>query len=136
VRLWKLRIKPGKPLAYGRIGGSAFFGLPGNPTAVFVTFSMVVRPWLLRAQGAADSAPLPLPASADFEISRAGGRQEYRRVQAQVRDGVLWASSHPNQSSGVLSSVSWANALAIIPPDTTVARGDQVQVLLLDQLSR
>ena len=136
LRLWKLRIKPGKPLAYGRIGDSAFFGLPGNPAAVFVTFSLVVRPWLLRAQGATDAAPLLLPASADFEISRPGGRQEYLRVRAQVRDGALCAVLHQNQSSGVLSSVSWANALAIIPPGTTVRSGDKVQLLLLDQLSR
>ena len=136
LRLWKLRIKPGKPLAYGRIGSSAFFGLPGNPAAVFVTFSLVVRPWLLRAQGATEIPPLLLPATADFEIKRAGGRQEYLRVRAAVHDGVLYAGVHPNQSSGVLSSVSWANALALIPPQTAVARGDQVQVLLLDQLSR
>ncbi|MCZ6829439.1 MAG: molybdopterin molybdotransferase MoeA, partial [Gammaproteobacteria bacterium] len=136
LRLWKLRIKPGKPLAYGRIGNSAFFGLPGNPAAVFVTFLLLVRPWLLRAQGAAESSPLLLPARADFEISRAGGRQEYLRVRVEVRDGTLCAGLHPNQSSGVLSSVSWANALAVIPPQTTVTPGDQVQVLLLDQLSR
>jgi molybdopterin molybdotransferase len=136
LKLWKLRIKPGKPLAYGRIGRSAFFGLPGNPAAVFVTFSLVVRPWLLRAQGAAEVPPLLLPARADFEIKRAGGRQEYLRVRAQVRDGILCADVYQNQSSGVLSSVSWANALALIPPQTTVARGDEVQVLLLDQLSR
>ena len=54
MRLWKLRIKPGKPLAYGRIGRSAFFGLPGNPAAVFVTFSLVVRPWLPLGRGRAD----------------------------------------------------------------------------------
>ena len=64
------------------------------------------------------------------------GRQEYLRVRAEVRDGVLYAAVHPNQSSGVLSSVSWANALAVVPPQTTVARGDPVQLLLLDQLSR
>jgi len=136
LRLWKLRIKPGKPLAYGRIANSAFFGLPGNPAAVFVTFSLVVRPWLLRAQGAIDSEPLLLPACADFDVKRPGGRQEYLRVRAEVRAGTLYASVHPNQSSGVLSSVSWANALAIIPPQTTVARGDRVQLLLMDQLSR
>jgi molybdopterin molybdotransferase len=136
LKLWKLRIKPGKPLAYGRIGDSAFFGLPGNPAAVFVTFSLVVRPWLLRAQGATEVPPLLLPANADFEIKRAGDRQEYLRVRAEVRDGVLTAGLHRNQSSGVLSSVSWANALALIPPQTTVARGSPVQVLLLDQLSR
>ena len=136
LRLWKLRIKPGKPLAYGRLGDTAFFGLPGNPAAVFVTFSLVVRPWLLRHQGALGEEPLALPARADFEISRAGSRQEYLRVRAQMCGGILCAALHQNQSSGVLSSVSWANALAIIPPGTTVSNGDRVQLLLLDQLSR
>jgi molybdopterin molybdotransferase len=136
LRLWKLRIKPGKPLAYGRIGTTPFFGLPGNPAAVFVTFAVVVRPWLLQHQGAASSEPLILPARAAFEIEQAGSRQEYLRVQARVSEGELWAVPHSNQSSGVLSSVSWANALAVIPPETSVARGDAIELLLLDQLSR
>jgi molybdopterin molybdotransferase len=136
LRLWKLRIKPGKPLAYGRVGDTAFFGLPGNPASVFVTFALVVRPWLLRAQGAADVEPLLLPARADFEVPRPGSRQEYLRVRAEVRDGDLWAAVHHNQSSGVLSSISWANALAVIAPQTTVAPGDRIELLLMDQLSR
>ena len=131
-----MRIKPGKPLAYGRIGDTPYFGLPGNPAAVFVTFAIVVRPWLLQRQGAAFTEPLMLPARADFELERVGSRQEYLRVQVGVSEGELWASLHSNQSSGVLSSVSWANALAVIPPDTTVARGDAIELLLMDQLSR
>jgi molybdopterin molybdotransferase len=134
LRLWKLRIKPGKPLAYGRVGDTPFFGLPGNPSAVFVTFCLVVRPWLLRSQGVINDGLLHLPAVADFEINRAGGRQEYVRVQAVTEDGQLVARLHANQSSGVLSSVSWANALAIVPPGQTIARGDKVELLLLDQL--
>lgn len=136
LSLWKLRIKPGKPLAYGRIGETPFFGLPGNPAAVYVTFAMVVRPWLLRRQGVAAPTPLALPARAGFEIRRAGTRQEFLRVQAEIDGGELVAAVHPNQSSGVLSSVSWANALAIIPPGATIAPGDRVEILLLDQLSR
>ncbi len=134
LRLWKLRIKPGKPLAYGRVGDTPFFGLPGNPAAVFVTFCLVVRPWLLRSQGVTNDSLLYLPAIADFEISRAGSRQEYVRVQAVTENGELVARLYDNQSSGVLSSVSWANALAIVPPGQTIARGDKVEMLLLDQL--
>ena len=136
LELWKLRIKPGKPLAYGRIGDSAFFGLPGNPAAVFVTFMLVVKPWLQARQGAQVEAPLPLQAQADFAVGRAGGRREYLRVRVEVRHGQLVAARHPNQSSGVLSSASWANALAVIPEDTTLQQGDPVTVLLLDQLKR
>ena len=136
LRLWKLRIKPGKPLAWGRIGDTAFFGLPGNPAAVYVTFSLIVRPWLLQQQGAQAEALLALPARAAFSIDRAGSRQEYLRARLQQVDGELVAHLHENQSSGVLSAVSWANALVVLPPGTTVAPGDGVQALLLDQLNR
>ena len=100
------------------------------------TFALVVRPWLMRRQGMTVEADMPLTARAGFEVSREGTRQEYLRVRAELDGGELVAAIHPNQSSGVLSSVSWANALAIIPPGVTVAPGDPVQVLLLDQLSR
>ena len=136
LQLWKLRVKPGKPLAYGRIAKAGFFGLPGNPAAVYVTFAMVVRPWLLRSQGAEPSAPLPLLARADFELPRAGSRLEFLRSRVDMEQGELRARLHPNQSSGVLSSVSWANALALVPPGVTLAVGDLVEVLLLDQLNR
>jgi len=136
LHLWKLQIKPGKPLAYGRIGDTPFFGLPGNPAAVFVTFCMLVRPWLQQRQGMIATPPLSLQARADFERPRPGGRQEYLRAKACMRDGELWATLHSNQSSGVLSSVSWANALVVIPPATTVTAGDSVELLLLDQLNR
>lgn len=134
LRLWKLRIKPGKPLAFGQVGATPFFGLPGNPAAVFVTFCLVVRPWLLRRMGVTDETLLRLPASADFQIKRAGTREEYLRVRAVVENGQLLATPHHNQSSGVLSSVSRSNALAIVPPGRTIERGDRVEILLLDQL--
>jgi molybdopterin molybdotransferase len=136
LKLWKLGVKPGKPLAYGRVGGAGFFGLPGNPAAVFVTFAMIVRPWLLRAQGAEPREPLRLSARAAFERPRAGTRLEFLRARVTVREGETRAELYPNQSSGVLSSVSWANALVVIPPGDTVAQGDSVEVLLLDQLNR
>ncbi len=136
LQLWKLRVKPGKPLAYGRIGDTGFFGLPGNPAAVYVTFSMIVRPWLLHCQGADPASPLPLPAEAAFEHQRAGSRLEFLRAQVRAEEGGLRVYLHDNQSSGVLSSVSWANALVVVPPGVTVARGDTVEVILLDQLNR
>ncbi len=136
LKLWKLGVKPGKPLAYGRIGKAGFFGLPGNPAAVYVTFSMIVRPWLLACQGAEAAPPLSLFATADFEIGRAGSRLEFLRARVSSAGRGLRAELHENQSSGVLSSVSWANALVVLPPGQTVARGDVVEVLLLDQLSR
>ena len=132
--VWKLAIKPGKPLAFGRIGETPFIGLPGNPTSVFVTFCLVARPFLLKKQGVAETDLPSLQARAAFSIRRPGGRQDYLRVTIErTADGL---SAHPfsNQSSGVLSSVSHSNALAIIPQGTTVEEGDMVEILLLDLL--
>lgn len=136
LKLWKLGVKPGKPLAFGRIGDAGFFGLPGNPAAVFVTFALIVRPWLLRSQGAEPHEPLRLSARATFERPRSGSRLEFLRARVSVQNGEMLAELYPNQSSGVLSSVSWANALVVIPPGDTVAQGDPVEALLLDQLNR
>jgi len=133
--LWKLAIKPGKPLAFGRIGETPFFGLPGNPTSVFVTFCLVARPYLQKLQGLAEAAPIKLTARARFNSGRPGGRQEYRRVTVQNGETGLVASDYVNQSSGVLSSVSHSNAFAIIAPGEVVTEGDQVEVILLDHLT-
>jgi molybdopterin molybdotransferase len=133
--LWKLAIKPGKPLAFGRIGETPFFGLPGNPTSVFVTFCLVARPYLQKLQGLVEPAPIKLAALAKFNSGRPGGRQEYRRVTVRNAEAGLVASDYENQSSGVLSSVSHSNAFAVIPPGEVVTEGDQVEVILLDHLT-
>ncbi len=133
--LWRLAIKPGKPLAFGRIGDTPFIGLPGNPSSVFVTFCLVARPFLLRLQGVTE-APLPrLQALAAFRVDKPGLRQDYLRVILSNVGGGLQATPFPNQSSGVLSSVSHSNALAVIPPGISVAEGDSVEVILLDTLA-
>jgi molybdopterin molybdotransferase len=114
--LWKLAIKPGKPLAFGSIGNTPFFGLPGNPTSVFVTFCLVARPYLLKMQGINEPASPKIKAVAGFSTGKPGGRQEYRRVTLRNTGRGLEATDFGNQSSGVLSSVSHSNALAVIPP--------------------
>lgn len=134
--LWKLAIKPGKPLAFGSIGGTPFIGLPGNPSSVFVTFCLIARPFLLKMQGAAETAPLHLQARADFSVKKAGNRQEYLRVTVESTPHGLQATRYPDQSSGVLSSVSHSNALAVIPVGATIAPGESVEVILLDSLVR
>lgn len=133
--LWKLNIKPGKPLAFGKVGDVPFFGLPGNPSSVFVTFCLLARPFILRCQGQEAVAPLVTEATADFDWQRAGTRQEYLRAKVglSAQHGPA-VSLYGNQSSGVLASVSWANALVVIPPGTTVAAGDRVSVILLSDL--
>lgn len=132
--LWKLAIKPGKPLAYGRIADTPFIGLPGNPTSVFVTFCLVARPFLLRMQGAVETEVPRFPAIADFEVKRPGSREDYLRVNLVRSAQGLVASRYDNQSSGVLRSVSASTALAIVPIGATIAPGDPIDVLPLDLL--
>lgn len=132
LALWKLKIKPGKPLAYGSINATPFFGLPGNPVAVFVTFILVVRPYLLMMQGAREARTATLRYAAAFTVERPNARQEYVRVR--IDDGKLL--KYENQDSGVLSSTTWANGLAIVPPDTTVAIGDELEVIPYSHLGR
>lgn len=142
LTLWQLAIKPGKPLAYGRIAsaragrGVPLFGLPGNPASAFVTFCLLARPYLLALQGQRSSSGEPWPVRAAFTWPRPGRRQEYLRVRLQRgQDNVLEAALYPNQSSGVLASVAWCNALAIVPPGETVTPGQQVQVWPLGELN-
>jgi molybdopterin molybdotransferase len=133
--LWRLAIRPGKPLAFGRVGDTPFIGLPGNPTSVFVTFCLVARPFLLQLQGVCEPPPPRLRAVAAFRVDKPGLRQDYLRVTLSDTGAGLEATPFPNQGSGVLSSVSHSNALAVIPPGTIVAEGDRVEVILLDMLA-
>lgn len=133
--LWKLAIKPGKPLAYGRIGETPFIGLPGNPTSVFVTFCLIARPYLRKMQGITEPDPPRLQARAAFSVTKPGLRQEYLRVTVENTADGLVARRFANQSSGVLSSVSHCNALAVIPPQTRVSEDDFVEVLFMDALT-
>jgi len=132
LRLWKLAIKPGKPLAHGRLLGKPFFGLPGNPSSVFVTFQVIARPYLMRTQGLSREVTLrEVSARADFDWPRSGTRQEYLRARLESTGEGVRAALHPNQSSGVLSSVAWANCLVVLEPGRTVARGEPVRALLI-----
>ena len=133
--LWKLAIKPGKPLAFGSIGNTSFIGLPGNPTSVFVTFCLIARPFLLKMQGVAEPESPRLRAVAAFSVSKPGGRQDYLRVIVENTSQGLLAKKFSNQSSGVLSSVSHSNALAVIPPGVVVSEGDTLEIILLDSIA-
>ena len=135
IDLWKLAIKPGKPLAFGAIADTPFIGLPGNPTSVFATFCLVARPFLLKLQGASDWSIPELAVTAGFTTAKPGTRQDYVRVSLEPGDAGLVARRFANQSSGVLSSVSHSDALAVVPPGAVVKEGDEVQVLLLDLLA-
>lgn len=134
LRMWKLNIKPGKPLAYGRMLSVPFFGLPGNPASAFVTFFLIVQTYLKKLQGRhiIETPSLKLPAA--FDWLQAGSRQEYLRARVVGGAAGLQVEIFPNQSSGVLASVAWANALAVISPHAPVQRGDLVDVILLSDI--
>ncbi len=126
--LWKIAIKPGKPLAFGEIdrdgGGKAWFvGLPGNPVSAMVTFLVLVRPFLLRLQGVADVVPRRFPLRAEFDWPRPDARAEFLRGRMTDDGGV---ELFPNQGAGVLTSLCWGDGLVLLRPEQTVRRGDTV----------
>ena len=126
IQLWKLAIKPGKPFTYGSVLGKPFLGLPGNPAAVFVTFNILCRPWLLKFQGANQWETPTFNVKAGFELKKPGKRQEYLRVRLEQRNGETVVVPFPNQSSGALFSASWGTGFAVVPAGATVAEGDWV----------
>ena len=126
--VWQIAIKPGKPFAYGRVDGAHFMGLPGNPVSSFVTFLLLVRPFLLKLQGATVTAPDSVAIRADFGWVRADKRREFLRVRRNATGGL---DLFDNQSSGVLTSAVWADGLVDNPPGQTIMPGDRVQFIPL-----
>jgi molybdopterin molybdotransferase len=122
--LWQIAIKPGKPFAHGRVGNAHFLGLPGNPVSSFVTFLVLVRPFLLQMQGVSDVAMKSIAVRADFTWARADKRREFLRVRRNAQGGL---DLFPNQSSGVLTSAVWGDGVIDNPPGRTIAPGDVVQ---------
>lgn len=129
LELWKLAIKPGKPFSFGQVGGKPFFGLPGNPVAVFVTFTLLVRPALLRLMGASRWQAPRFPVRLGFAVDKAGSRQEYLRVRLVQTEAETRLEAFADQGSSLLSSLSWADGLAEIPPGRTFQAGDAVMFL-------
>ena len=130
LEMWNIAIRPGKPVAFGHVDGTAFIGSPGNPVSLFVTFLLFVRPFILRMQGRSDWRLQPLLGKADFDWPRPDKRREFHRARLSFDDGgSARISVHPSRSSGVLSSVTWANGLAIIPERRVIQPGDDVAFL-------
>lgn len=135
LNLWQIAMKPGKPFAYGRIGKGGglahFIGLPGNPVSSFVTFMLLVRPFLLKLQGVADIAPKSIALPADFTWARPDKRREFLRVRRNAAGALeLFA----NQSSGVLTSAVWGDGVVDNPPGQAIAPGDLVRYLPFNEL--
>lgn len=136
LNMWQIAMKPGKPLAFGEIdrsgGGRAFFiGLPGNPVSTFVTFLIFVRPFLLKLQGVAQTAPRAQSMRADFDLPKADRRQEFLRARCNDAGGL---DLFPHQGSGVLTSTVWGEGLIDNPAGKTIAKGDLVRFLPFDHL--
>ncbi len=135
--LWQISMKPGKPFAYGKLyrGGPQdachFAGLPGNPVSSYVTFMLLVRPFLLRLQGVADVTPVRMALPAHFDLPRGDKRREFLRVRRNAAGGL---DLFPNQSSGVLTSAAWGDGLVDNPANTTIAKGDIVQFISFAEL--
>ncbi len=134
--LWQIAMKPGKPFAYGHVrragGGQAhFLGLPGNPVSSYVTFLLLVRPFLLRLQGAREVALPSLALRADFTLDKADRRREFLRARRNAQGGL---ELFGNQSSGVLTSAHWADGLIDLPAGQTIAAGDMVRFIPVREL--
>jgi molybdopterin molybdotransferase len=134
VAFWRIAMRPGRPMAVGRIGASVLFGLPGNPVAVMVTFLAFVRPALLWMMGARPPAQPYLRARSVEPMRKKPGRTEYQRgVVATDEHGRLVVRTTGNQGSGVLSSMVQANGLIVLHhAQGDVAAGDDVDVLMFD----
>lgn len=130
INFWKIAIKPGRPLAFGKLGNALFFGLPGNPVAVMVTFLQFVQPALLKLAGQQDYEPLLVDAVCQSLLKKKPGRTEFQRgTVKRAADGKLVVEKSGYQGSGVLSSMSKGNCLIILPQESaTVEPGDVVQV--------
>jgi molybdopterin molybdotransferase len=135
IEFWKVALKPGKPFAFGRIGSAWFFGLPGNPAAIMVTFRQLVRPGLLRLMGAPASAPLRLRAVCANRLDKSPGRLEFQRgVFRRTPGGDFSVEGLSGQGSHRLGSMSRANCFIILPEENSGANpGDIVEIEPFDE---
>jgi molybdopterin molybdotransferase len=132
LNLWQLAIKPGKPFAYGKVNRAAeggachFMGLPGNPVSSFVTFLLLVRPFVLALQGVRKTDVVRTEMTAHFDWPRADKRREFLRVKRNAQGGL---DLFPNQSSGVLTSAVWGDGVVDNPAGQTISKGDTVRFI-------
>ena len=130
VKFWKVAMKPGRPLAFGKIGNAFFFGLPGNPVSVMVTFYQFVQPALIKLMGGISQPFIEVQARAANALKKRPGRMEFQRGYLETdSDGNLTVSTDKDQGSGILSSMARANCFIVLPIDSgRVAEGEWVTV--------
>jgi molybdopterin molybdotransferase len=131
--MWRIAMKPGRPLAFGKVGQAAFIGLPGNPVSSFVTFLIFVRPFLLKMQGHSQVEPHAIAARADFDWTEPDTRREFLRVKWNAHGGL---DIYPTQDSAVLTSTAWADGLVDNPAGKAIRKGDAVRFLPYSELYR
>jgi len=133
LSLWKIAIKPGKPLAFGKVGsrGTAFIGLPGNPVSCFVTFLLFLRPYVLKRMGVRTTLPLARQLVSASDWNKPEDRRSFLRARIAA-DGRV--ELYPNQSSGVLTSCAWADGLVDVPAHQPFKAGDPVRYLAFADL--
>jgi molybdopterin molybdotransferase len=129
--MWRIAMKPGRPLAFGSVKSSFFIGLPGNPVSSFVTFLIFVRPFLLRTQGMAHVEPRAMQARADFDWAEPDARREFLRVKWNAQGGL---DLYPTQDSAVLTSTAWADGLVDNPAGQAIRKGEMVRFLPYSEL--
>ncbi len=135
IAMWRIRLKPGKPLAFGDVRGTPFIGLPGNPVSSFVTFCLFVRPFILKSQGSMQVDTRGFPVAADFEQAAPDKRRNYLRVKLVVDDaGTQWARPYVSQDSATLLSTTSSDGLLCVPEEATVERGDLLLFLPFSEL--
>jgi molybdopterin molybdotransferase len=134
VAFWKIAMRPGRPMAVGRLGNCILFGLPGNPVAVMVTFLAFVKPALLQMMGGLPSSTPYLRAKSAVALRKKPGRTEYQRGFVRtLPDGTLQVDAAGNQGSGVLSSMVEANGLIVLHHhQSNVAAGDELDVMMFE----
>ena len=130
--MWRIAMKPGRPLAYGRVGKAAFIGLPGNPVSSFVTFLLFVRPFVMSTQGIAEVTPRSLRVRADFDWLQPDVRREFLRCRWNANGGL---DLYRTQDSAVLSSTAWADGLVDNPAKGVIHKGDLVSFVPYSELT-
>jgi molybdopterin molybdotransferase len=129
--MWRIAMKPGRPLAFGSLQKSFFIGLPGNPVSSFVTFLIFVRPFLLRTQGVSHVEPKIVQARSDFDWPEPDSRREFLRVKWNAQGGL---DLYPTQDSAVLTSTAWADGLVDNPAGQAIRKGETVRFLPYSEL--
>ena len=128
LSMWRINMKPGKPVAFGKVDNALFMGLPGNPVSVFVTFIIFARPLIFKMQGAENYLSNELSIRSGFEW-KGVKRQEYLRVRVRQDESGACAEIYPHQGSGVLSSTSWADGLVVVEPEKAINTGDIIKYI-------